>query len=369
MAGMRRAATDIMIEELLRKHHRIDIALREADRYERLARAATRFKKAPEGMRVRVERDWRQRKAWVVLEALPNWMMASLEPVDVPAMLRQPSDVVAQLHVREDLNIQPSERNRALRLLEALVREARRRGYTVAATKAPRKNQWGYYDRHPDDAGHVQIALGPDQFRLSISQEVEKTPHVPTKAEQARAERGYATPKFDLTLTSNLRIAIEGNEAAFWGSFWSDKAEAPLEASLAQILQELELRHERAEHNRRVAERQQEERKRQWEAARLAAIERLVQSHRAEVLREQVQRWELANQVRAYLDAMEARLADGLSRDEREDAEAWIRWARDYAERIDPLNSKQSMPQDPEPTHEALAPFMKGWSPYGPHER
>jgi hypothetical protein len=366
MTETRRGATDIMIDELLRNDHRIEIPLSEADRYERLARAAARFKKAPDGMRVRVEQNWRERKAWVILEALPNWMTATLKPIDVPTVLRQPSDVVVQLRTREDLKLQQSERNRALRLIEALVREARSRGYTVAATKAPRKNQWGYYDRDQDDAGYVLITIGPDHFRLSISQEIEKTPHVPSKAEQDRAGRGYAPPKFDIKPTPNLRISIEGNEAAFWRSFWSDNQATPLESSLAQILQELELRHERAENNRREATRQWEERKRQWEVARLTAIEQLIQSHRAKLLREQVQRWELANQIRAYVDSIESRLANLQPPVEREDAAVWIRWARDYAQGIDPLNWQLRMPDDPEPTHEALAPFMKGWSPYGP---
>jgi hypothetical protein len=126
------------------------------------------------------------------------------------------------------------------------------------------------------------------------------------------------------------------------------------------------LRHERAENNRREATRQWEERKRQWEVARLTAIEQLIQSHRAKLLREQVQRWELANQIRAYVDSIESRLANLQPPVEREDAAVWIRWARDYAQGIDPLNWQLRIPDDPEPTHEALAPFMKGWSPYGP---
>jgi hypothetical protein len=128
MTGTRRAATDIMIDELLQNDYRIEIDPYEADRYERLARAATHFKKAPEGMRVRVERDWREHKAWVILEALPDWMTATLEPISVPTMLRQPTDIVVQLRSREDLKIERSEQNRAFRLIDALVRESRRRG-------------------------------------------------------------------------------------------------------------------------------------------------------------------------------------------------------------------------------------------------
>ncbi len=367
MPATRRAASDILIEDLLQNSHRIEIDYYEADRYERLAQTATRFKKAPEGMRVRVERSWQEHKAWVILEALPSWMTASLEPIEVPPTLRQPSDVVEQIRTREDLNIQQGERNRAMRLIEALVRESRRRGYIVTATKAPQKDRWGYYQRNDDDIGHVLISIGPDRFRLSISQEIVKTPHVPTKAEEARAGRGFAPPRFDLTPTSHLRITIEGNEAAFWRSFWSDSQGTTLDASLAQILQELELRQERAEANRREAERQAEERKHQWEAARVAAIEQFIQSHRAATLQEQVQRWEFADRIRRYVDAMEARLVDGLTPEESETTHEWICWARGYAQRIDPLNSKLGMPVDPQVTPEALKPFMKGWNPYGPY--
>lgn len=46
MTGTQRSATDVMIDELLWSDRRMEIALREADRHERLARAAAHFKKA-----------------------------------------------------------------------------------------------------------------------------------------------------------------------------------------------------------------------------------------------------------------------------------------------------------------------------------
>jgi hypothetical protein len=360
--------TGAMIDALLRQDGRIEIAPSEADRYERLARAASRSKKVPVGQRVRVERDWQARKAWVVLEALPSWMTATLDPVPVAASLRQPTDVAAALRDREDLDVRRSERQRGLRILDALVREARRRGNTVRTTAAPRRNSWGYVERSEDDRGHVVIALGPDQYRLTMSQQKAKVPHVPTEAEAARAARGYASiPRFDTVVTEHLRLIIEGNEAPFWRSEWSDKQGPPLEESLAQVLQELELRHDRAEQRRRDEVRQHEERKRQWELARAAAVQQLIQSHRARVLQEQVRAWELATSLCAYVAAMEARIAGCADPDEREAAEQWLRWAREYAEQVDPLNRVLRMPTDPKPTAEALAPFMKGWDPNGPH--
>jgi hypothetical protein len=52
--------------------------------------------------------------------------------------------------------------------------------------------------------------------------------------------------------------------------------------------------------------------------------------------------------------------------DRREASVQWIAWARQYAERIDPLNQTLAMPAPPRPTPEALRPYLHGWSPYGP---
>jgi hypothetical protein len=45
----------------------------------------------------------------------------------------------------------------------------------------------------------------------------------------------------------------------------------------------------------------------------------------------------------------------------------WIAWARSYAKDLNPLNRGLRLPTPPEPTAQALEPFMKPWSPYGPH--
>ncbi len=365
MAGPKLSPTDVMIDQLMQNDRRLEIDYQDADRYERLAKAAARFKKTPEGTRVRVAKSWQDHKAWVILEDLPAWMTVDLAPIEVPTTLRQPSDVVEHLRAREDLTIQSSERNRALRLIEALVREARSRGHTVSATAAPRKDRNGYAYRDDDEAGHLGIQIGSDRYRLSLTQETEKVPHVASKAELARAGRGYYLPTHDENTTSHLRITIEGTEREFWQSKWSDKSGTPLETSLARILQEIELRHERADENRREEIRREEERRRQWGIARATAVERLIQSHRENVLREQVARWEFASRLRAYLHEMEARVAGMDDSSEKKAAHEWMHWARDFVEQIDPSLLELKMPSDPDPTPEALKPFMRG-NPYGP---
>lgn len=239
--------TDAMMNALTAaEDHRIEIEYKQVQRYRQLALTADRFKKIPDGMQVTVSADYRNRTAHVTLEPLPEWRTRILDPVPVPGTLRNPSDVIKALRTRDDLDIRTAEKNRALRLVEALVVEARRREYTVAAVPAPRKDRWGYVQRTEENAGHIKITLGPDEYRLSIYQLTEKVEHVATKSELARAGRGYALPKWDYVPTGRLGIRIDSKGGTFWGDSWTDRDDRPLDDALAQILQELELRHDAA---------------------------------------------------------------------------------------------------------------------------
>ena len=352
--------TDAMVQAVLAAPAcRLEIDYHEREQYERLIRSARQFRKLPDGKELRLETNWRERKAWIVLEDQPAWQRAVLAPIPVPEQLRKPSDVVTSLRNRADFRIRQTEKTRALRLIEALVSESRRRGYRTEATRTPRTDRWGYTDTEKDH-GHVLIALNGHEYRLTMAQEQDRVKHVPTKAEESR---GWS-PRYDQVVSERLRLTIEGNARAFRSSVWSDKPSCPLEDSLAEIVQEMELRAERAEQQRLDEIRRHEERQRQWENARQAAVGKLNEAHRATELRKQVEHWELVQRITSYLEALEKHLS--AHPELRPSAEEWIEWIRGYAERINPLWCDLSMPPDPELTPEALAPHMKPWSPYGP---
>lgn len=360
--------TDAMMNALnAAPDHRVEIEYDQTQRYRQLALTAERFKKIPAGMQVTVTSDYRTRTAHVTLEPLPEWRTRILEPIPVPAMLRDPSDIVKAFQARDDLDIRAAEKRRALRLIQALVSEARRRDYSVNAVRAPVKNQWGYAERSDETTGHLKIKISPDEYRLSIYQITEKVEHVATKSELARAGRGWALPKWDHIPTGKLGIRIETTGPSFWGQSWIDRDDRLLDDALAQILQELELRHGAATERRLEEERQRLERKRKWEAARERAIQALADSHRAEMLMDQVARWRDVAAIRDYANHMEQDAGVRLEGAAREQAVEWASWARDYAERMDPLLDELRVPPSPEPTPSALQPFMGRWSPYGPN--
>lgn len=317
-------------------------------------------------MQVTVTSDYRNRTAHVTLEPLPEWRTRHLEQITVPTTLRKPSDVVTAIRARDDIDIRSAEKNRALRLIEALVVEARRRSYAVKAVAVPRKDRWGYVQRTDENTGHLKIALGPDEYRVSVYQLMDKVEHVASKSELARAGRGYAVPKWDHVPTSRLGIRIDTSGGHFWASSWTDQDNRPLDELLPQILQELELRHGAATDRRNEEERQRLERKKQWESARDKAVQKLTDSHRAEALMDQIVRRRNALEIRAYAAQVEHHAASNLDKEASDDVMSWAAWARSYADRIDPLLRRLQLPSPPAPTPTAIAPFIAPLSPYGP---
>lgn len=359
--------TDAMMNALnAAPDHRVEIEYDQTQRYRQLALTAERFKKIPDGMQVTVASDYRTRTAHVILEPLPEWRTRLLDPISVPAVLRDPSDIVQALQSRDDLEFRAVEKKRALRLIQALVAEARRRDYTATPVRAPVKNQWGYAERSDETTGHVKIKIGPDEYRLSIYQITEKVEHVATKGELARAGRGWALPKWDHNPTGRLGIRIDTTGISFWGQSWTDRDDRVLEDALAQVLQELELRHDAATDRRLEEERRRLERQHQWEVVREKAVQALTDSHRAELLMDQIAKWRNAAATRDYAMHLERHAATDLEGDARDEALEWVRWMRGYADRADPLRGRLRLPAPPEPTPSALQPFMGSWSPYGP---
>jgi hypothetical protein len=155
-------------------------------------------------------------------------------------------------------------------------------------------------------------------------------------------------------------------------SRWADRQSWNLEHRLPHLFQEIEERileadrvaeAERiaAEHAAEAARRETEERERQWHLLMQRAKQRLVEVHRAAHLRAQADAWQEAERLRRYCDAVEA--VHGCN----PQTSAWLAWAREYAECIDPLTDPPTMPEPPEATPEELQEHLpEGWSAHGP---
>lgn len=185
-------------------------------------------------------------------------------------------------------------------------------------------------------------------------------PLVPRSDQESEQGRDWYA-KYDQVTSDRLRVTIEGHSKNFRSSVCSNKPLRKLEDMLPEILHEMELRAEHAERQRLDEIRQFEERKRQWDLAREAAVVKLIEAHRAAIQRQQVEDWGFAQRITSHLQAAEDNLSSHP--EQLESANEWMEWIRGYIERLNPLSSSLSMPADTKATSEALAPHMKPWSP------
>lgn len=233
--------------------------------YDQRVAAAIRHGKVPEGKLLIIERGKTWRDRIIRLQDPPEWMTAVLAPIPVSATLRKPHKVVAALKADEDLlQMTAQVRARACRLVQALVGEAERRGYTVRHN--PRTSRTRRH--HQPSDGLLTVTISGHTFGVDLQQQFDRVEHVPTAGELRRAERDswYRIPTHDAKTSGRIAISIT-NGRQYRQSTWSDGARSHLEGTLPQVLQELELRAGFAEQQRLANERKRAEEQRQWEIA------------------------------------------------------------------------------------------------------
>jgi hypothetical protein len=244
---------------------------------------------------------------------------------------------------------------RVLLITQSLILEAERRGYGVEV---------GSEDRRC--AGGLCITIDGHPFELTFAEENDRHPHVATKTELDRAERysWQKVPEWDYTPSGRLQLR-SGHDG--YKPLATDRVRWRLDDRLGHALAELEAR--AGEFTRRAMEEQRrlEQRQLAWEQAMERARIRLVESHRADHLRRQVDDRRHASEIRALVAA--ARDAAGATWAIDPKTEEWLTWASDHADEIDPLRAPMHMLDPPEATSSALQPFLDGWSPYGPDRR
>jgi hypothetical protein len=190
-------------------------------------------------------------------------------------------------------------------------------------------------------------------------QQSNRVVHVPTAKEVDENKRwGRSIPKYDHTPNDELRLELDNG----WNSrrhTWRDGVRGPLERKLASVLAEIAHRDAEARDRRIRSDEAAAER----EKIRQAAVERatllLCESHRGDVLVQQAAAWRQSLELRDYIEAMSATAERLTDPDEAGAAREWIAWATLRAEALDPLRHPLRAPDDPEPTAEALRPFLR----------
>lgn len=218
-----------------------------------------------------------------------------------------------------DLRVSPAARNRALRLMDALLKAFEGRGYAVTARG---------------------VTIEGEMVPLGIIEKEDKTLHVPTAAEIARKRQHSweRSPTWDYT--PNGQLSIFTDAYVWWRrdlrKRWSDGRSARLENALNDIVVGLvavgaALR-ERADEQRREAEARAEQERQRQERIRQAKMEKA----RRDNLVASTTEWAKAERIRKLVAAVERCAAMDEAADASETA-AWVAWAMRVANELDPL--------------------------------
>ena len=227
---------------------------------------------------------------------------------------------IRQLNIR----VSPKSLARALRIMDTLFKALEARGHQVGVQDGYQRSLGVRIDGEPIEFGleeRFQRIAHPDQNNSRLESWMRKRyQYIPTSS----------------LILKIVAWGVEGIQKS-----WSDGKTAKLETCLndfivgllkvAEAVKARRLRREQEEQLRREAERQRQEeaQKRQEELARRQALE------------QEATNWAKAQQLRAYLAAVKDMLhAKHGAIQSGSQADQWLNWAHQHADRLDPLRNE-----------------------------
>jgi len=239
-----------------------------------------------------------------------------------------------------DISVGPASIDRALRLMDTLLKAATDRGYRGEVTARRPYGETGYGSRDPSNETRIVVDDIPIKLRLfeKATEERAAPPTPPRGMSGSDLEFWVWRNKPRLTRTPNgtFELTLDGGYRA--SSTFTDRETGRLETRLNDVLAKLpvlanRVRESNAEQERERL-RQEEETRRRHEALRRAEEEK----RKAEQLVTEVDRWRLAQAIRAYVSELRNLgdsypTATGL----RPALDEKLTWATAYAQSIDPV--------------------------------
>lgn len=271
---------------------------------------------------------------------------SNLKPVLVNDHLRNPHPLIREL--REHLKIAYADSRhgnrlsrpwktvpidvtkemapRALRIGDSLIKELKKRGY--------------WTEENPT---LVKIKDQSIVFRIEE----------PYKIKKKKAPKGYHSKyEYEYPASGLLRLRIKGSATGCRANF-VDKPNKKVEECLAEFIQAMEINADKRIELYLERQRREEEWERQQEAKKKTYQDALAVFTREELkvsrLHRDAKSWKKSILIREYIEAVKD---DCLSKKKLDaEKEAWIEWAHQQADRLDPLKkSPHSILDEPRPS-------------------
>jgi hypothetical protein len=288
--------------------------------------------------------------------AIPERRVSTGNPVVVPDTLTEPHASVAQalrlLGDRKPTNgiiTRPRRRcldglvtlatlDRALRVMDALLKALEDRGLTIEVT-APQEVE---EPSHHWTRSVTRVSVDGEwiEFGISEQEDVVRAPAPEPPKNLSDWQRDYwireHTPAPQYVPNGNLAIQIKTGEGLGVRRTWRDGKSQRVENCLGNFIVHLEATAKAIKEQRNREERRRQEwaeQQRKWEEERQRRWE---EERRIKELREQLERWRLTRDVRAYVEEIRASaqaVHGGLS----PELEQKLSWALAWADRVDPI--------------------------------
>jgi len=192
------------------------------------------------------------------------------------------------------------------------------------------------------DTENLSVTVLDEPMTFSISEFAQRVPHSLTTEEEAKQKKGLYVypPQWDYKPTGQLKISI--NELPYDSKIrqsWSDGSSQRVENCLGAFVAGL--------HLAALALKKQRDERLQWrrkweEKEKRAAAERRRHSEfdrKAKIISEAAAAWQTSNRIRDFAMAVsKAGESDECSKDQGHDIQHLVKWARGYAQRLDPIN-------------------------------
>lgn len=236
-----------------------------------------------------------------------------------------------------NVSVSRSQTSRALRILDALVKALERRGGT-------------FVESEEKDIHFMTLRIEGEWVGFELAELVAKTEREPKDAKE-RDYWSWNWDKWQYSATGRLRFRILESEPKGARRSWADCTQYQLDEKVGEIVHWMfitadgvkKARIIREEYWRRMEEERkhrEEERQRQEDLRRQGERKRQIEESNRHRLEESSRGWFEARRLRRFIAACEAVLLDDHTSLPAGDWQhAWLSWAREHADRLDPMRN------------------------------
>lgn len=280
------------------------------------------------------------------------------------------------LESKDDQFVTKESLPRAARIIESIVRHAAKAGVTTRDPRAVDERTRRNGGSAREWSGHVELQAGEAVLRVQVREVAgggaEKFDWSSGGSfDRKRYDQVQRLPRWQrnrnywFVPTGKLELRVARPGYGFDGSKWGDTRTQQLEDRLGEVFQRLGVAQLERQAANRQAKAAEEERERNWTAAMTRAKTLFRASQEEALLMEQASRWRRQREIAAFVEELQRR---SLGREEHAVANEWIAIGARVSRQLDPFEALAA-PDIPKPTAQDLAPYLDGWSAYGPHVR